>query len=74
MVVAVELGRWIDVVCAFIFFAYFGFADEARRHYAKVGRWVLGKVGLGRKGGRSSPSEKAGFEKHGQSEKTKGFG
>ncbi|EIW84608.1 STE3-like pheromone receptor [Coniophora puteana RWD-64-598 SS2] len=30
---SIELSRWIVVVCALIFFAFFGFADEARKHY-----------------------------------------
>jgi pheromone a factor receptor len=33
LVVALELTRWSLVVCAFIFFAFFGFAEEARQHY-----------------------------------------
>jgi len=33
VVVQLELWRWMLVVCAFIFFAFFGFAEEARRHY-----------------------------------------
>jgi pheromone a factor receptor len=28
-----ELCRWMTVVCAFVFFGFFGFADEARLHY-----------------------------------------
>jgi len=28
-----EMYRWLLVACAFVFFAFFGFADEARRHY-----------------------------------------
>ncbi|KAM5538798.1 hypothetical protein V8D89_007520 [Ganoderma adspersum] len=30
------LTRWLTVLCAFIFFGFFGFADEARRNYAKA--------------------------------------
>jgi pheromone a factor receptor len=33
MVVELEFWRWTLVMCAFIFFAFFGFAEEARRHY-----------------------------------------
>ena len=33
LVVELELWRWVLVMCAFIFFAFFGFAEEARRHY-----------------------------------------
>ncbi|KAI0276044.1 pheromone A receptor-domain-containing protein [Russula aff. rugulosa BPL654] len=31
-----ELDRWLPVVCAFSFFAFFGFAEEARRNYSKA--------------------------------------
>ena len=31
-----ELDRWILVFAAFIFFAFFGFAEEALRHYRKA--------------------------------------
>ena len=32
-VIGLELYRWSLVMCAFIFFAFFGFAEEARQHY-----------------------------------------
>lgn len=31
-----EFDRWLPVVCAFSFFAFFGFAEEARRNYSKA--------------------------------------
>jgi pheromone a factor receptor len=31
-----EMFRWLLVACAFIFFAFFGFADDARQHYRLV--------------------------------------
>jgi pheromone a factor receptor len=31
--VALELGRWLPTVCAFVFFMFFGFAEEARKNY-----------------------------------------
>jgi len=34
--IALELTRWLVVVCAFVFFAFFGFADEARRQYRRA--------------------------------------
>ena len=34
--VMVELSRWIPVVSAFLFFAFFGFAEEAVKHYRKA--------------------------------------
>ncbi|KAK0460303.1 pheromone A receptor-domain-containing protein [Armillaria novae-zelandiae] len=36
-VVAVELSRWSTVFVAFVFFAFFGFSDEARKHYKAMG-------------------------------------
>jgi Pheromone A receptor len=35
-ITAVELSRWSVVLCAFTFFAFFGFADEARYHYCRA--------------------------------------
>jgi len=44
--VALEMTRWSPVVCALIFFMFFGFADEARKHYASYYQTVAKKVGL----------------------------
>ncbi|KAF8629346.1 hypothetical protein AX15_003497 [Amanita polypyramis BW_CC] len=33
IVVTLELTRWSPVICATVFFAFFGFAQEARRNY-----------------------------------------
>lgn len=38
--ISVELTRWLPVFCAFIFFALFGFAAEAQKHYSLFFRWV----------------------------------
>jgi len=43
--VEVELTRWSNVVCAIIFFIFFGFAEEARRHYALAFWYVAKKIG-----------------------------
>ncbi|THH19066.1 hypothetical protein EUX98_g8847 [Antrodiella citrinella] len=37
--IPLELNRWLIPACAFIFFAYFGFAEEARKNYWSA--WVL---------------------------------
>ena len=42
LVVAMELTRWVTPLCAFVFFAFFGFADEAKRHY-RVAFWAIAK-------------------------------
>jgi len=36
LVVGLESFRWSLVLCAFIFFAFFGLADEARQHYRLI--------------------------------------
>lgn len=41
-----ELSRWSVVVCAIIFFGFFGFADEARKHYRLYASTVAKKVGV----------------------------
>ncbi|KAJ2937036.1 hypothetical protein H1R20_g62, partial [Candolleomyces eurysporus] len=41
-----ELTRWSSVVCALIFFAFFGFAEEARKHYSSAVSTVCGAIGV----------------------------
>ncbi|KII83815.1 hypothetical protein PLICRDRAFT_119095 [Plicaturopsis crispa FD-325 SS-3] len=45
-VISVEMSRWVAPLCAFIFFGFFGFAEEARRHYAMAFWAVLKRVGF----------------------------
>lgn len=45
MVVTLELARWACVMCAFIFFGFFGFAQEARKNYRLVFNSVAKRVG-----------------------------
>ncbi|KAJ7585827.1 pheromone receptor Rcb2 B44 [Mycena floridula] len=42
LVVALELTRWVNPLCAIVFFVYFGFAQEARRHY-RLAFWAIAK-------------------------------
>lgn len=42
VIVALELNRWSLVLCALVFFAFFGFADEARRNYRRA-YWAIAK-------------------------------
>lgn len=42
--VPMELTRWLVPACAFIFFAYFGFAEEARRNYSAAYRAVTSRL------------------------------
>jgi pheromone a factor receptor len=44
-VFALEMYRWSLVLCAFLFFALFGFADEARRHYRLVYASIASRIG-----------------------------
>jgi len=47
MVVAtLELSRWSLVLCALIFFGFFGFADEARRNYHLIYWSVARRFGV----------------------------
>lgn len=53
-VLSIELSRWLLVVCAFVFFAFFGFADEARKNYRLAYVSVAKRVGLSTAGTMSS--------------------
>ncbi|KAF9068815.1 pheromone receptor [Rhodocollybia butyracea] len=37
----IQFTRWASVACSFVFFAFFGFAEEARRHYSLWFRALL---------------------------------
>jgi pheromone a factor receptor len=43
---ALELSRWAIVFCAFLFFGFFGFADEARKNYRFALQSVVKRVGI----------------------------
>jgi pheromone a factor receptor len=49
--------RWSLVACAFIFFAFFGFADEARQHYRHVYTSIASHIGQSMSTHRRSPDE-----------------
>ena len=40
-----EMFRWLIVACAFIFFAFFGFGDEARKHYHLAYTSITRRIG-----------------------------
>jgi pheromone a factor receptor len=46
MAQAVELHRWALVMWAFLFFAFFGFAEEARRNYRRAFTSLISRIGL----------------------------
>lgn len=41
-----ELSRWMIILSAFTFFAFFGFAEEARRYYATAVQSVTKRLGI----------------------------
>ncbi len=43
VIVAFETTRWVNPLCAFIFFAFFGFADEAKKNY-RAAFWKIGGI------------------------------
>ena len=53
VMVAMELSRWLSVVCGFIFFAFFGFADEARKQYISAFWFVAKRIGFQRSSSKS---------------------
>ncbi|THU76386.1 STE3-like pheromone receptor [Dendrothele bispora CBS 962.96] len=52
--IAVELTRWSSVFCAFLFFALFGFASEAKKHYRMFFWFVVKPFGF-KPAGPSAP-------------------
>jgi len=40
-VISLEFTRWVAPFSAVLFFAFFGFADEARKNYAKFFSWIM---------------------------------
>ena len=44
-VFSLEMNRWANVLCAFLFFALFGFTEEARRHYRQVYASIVSRIG-----------------------------
>jgi pheromone a factor receptor len=44
-VVSLEITRWMMVICAIMFFGFFGFADEAKKHYRIAFTSVAKSVG-----------------------------
>lgn len=46
LVVALELGQWLNPICALLFFLFFGLAEEARRHYKQAFWFLLARLGI----------------------------
>ncbi|KAI0297142.1 GPCR fungal pheromone mating factor [Russula brevipes] len=51
---ALEMYRWSLVLCAFVFFAFFGFAEEARQHYRLVYNSLARRIGYRTPSGSSN--------------------
>ncbi|KIK94946.1 hypothetical protein PAXRUDRAFT_141805 [Paxillus rubicundulus Ve08.2h10] len=45
-VISIQLSRYFIIICALIFFAFFGFADEAMRNYRLAYQSVVKRVGI----------------------------
>ncbi|KAF9459379.1 pheromone receptor [Collybia nuda] len=45
---AIEFNRWQIIICSFIFFGFFGFAEEARHNYRSAFWSVAGRFGYTR--------------------------
>jgi len=45
-IVSQELYRWSAVLCAFVFFAFFGFADEAKKNYRLLASTITKRFGF----------------------------
>ncbi|KAK0485444.1 pheromone A receptor-domain-containing protein [Armillaria luteobubalina] len=48
LVASYETTRWVTVLCPLVFFAFFGFAEEARKHYRALFNATLKKIGYQR--------------------------
>lgn len=58
---SVELSQWLFPVCAFLFFALFGFGEEARRKYRAAFQKVFGGVDLNSYNGKNSKFSDSGM-------------
>ncbi|KAI0060065.1 STE3-domain-containing protein [Artomyces pyxidatus] len=54
--VFIELDRWFLVLCAFIFFGLFGFADESRDQYRRTYKFIASKLGFDATQSRHDPT------------------
>ncbi|KAH9954953.1 GPCR fungal pheromone mating factor [Russula dissimulans] len=46
-----EMFRWVIVACAFVFFAFFGFGDEAFKHYRLAYTSIARRIGYSKSSG-----------------------
>lgn len=62
--IAAEVARWAPVLCAMVFFAFFGFASECRNNYRKIFRSVLIKCRVINEDDRKLSTKPAGVSKY----------
>ncbi|KAI9456129.1 STE3-domain-containing protein [Lactarius psammicola] len=62
--IGVESSRWNVIPCAFLFFGFFGFAEEARKHYSLVYSFVRSRLRLGNFGTRSASTSPRSSNTH----------
>ncbi|KAI3609865.1 pheromone receptor STE3_Mr4.1 [Moniliophthora roreri] len=55
--ISIEFNRWLGPFCAFLFFALFGFASEAKKNYRLAFWWIAKKLGF-------QPPVAKGFKPH----------
>ncbi|KAJ3876744.1 pheromone receptor [Lentinula edodes] len=64
---AIQINRWLPVICAFIFFALFGFAEEAMKNYRRAFWFLVRPLGIrpssegGSRNGKAKGSILAGY-------------
>lgn len=59
--VVIESSRWSVIPCAFVFFGFFGFAEEARRHYRLAYSFARSRLHLGNFGTKSVSTSSRSF-------------
>nr|UWI70536.1 pheromone receptor B2 [Pleurotus eryngii] len=65
VVTSLELTRWSIVLCGLIFFAFFGFAEEARKQYRLAYQSVTGKLAFLLPKPPANSLTKLGYNKNG---------
>ncbi|KAJ3914768.1 pheromone receptor [Lentinula edodes] len=60
---SLQITRWLPIVCAFVFFALFGFAEEAMKNYRRAFWFVARRLGFrpASEGGFTSGKGKSGI-------------
>src|SRR6266702_1507820 len=58
----IEASRWTVIPCAFLFFAFFGFAEKAREHYRLAYSFARSRLRLGNFGTRSTSTSPRSFD------------